>query len=229
MKTHTKVPKDFEVQPLKPGENPPGKCTCGTCGLSWDDSISTGWTPVPSGRCPFEYFHVYPKEPKPRAKTGRIPPVRSLVRAYQQSHREADEEERQAKEMLETAKQKRLYWVKAILEPLAPSLCQDLTRRTGKRWEWSLLGPFGICSSVSIHFSRITKRKKKDEFSSRNLKSITFVPRDLDGETPLAIRDERKNNGSFGPNTIGAMNGMNHPEVIVPLDADIAWFRKWIR
>lgn len=33
--------------------------TCGTCGLSWDDSISTSMTPAPSGRCPFEYFHEY--------------------------------------------------------------------------------------------------------------------------------------------------------------------------
>lgn len=52
------IPKDFPVQPLKPGENPPGKTTCGTCGLSWDDDLPTTWTPTPSGRCPFEYFHV---------------------------------------------------------------------------------------------------------------------------------------------------------------------------
>jgi hypothetical protein len=26
--------------------------------LSWDDDIATTWTPVPGGRCPFEYFHV---------------------------------------------------------------------------------------------------------------------------------------------------------------------------
>jgi hypothetical protein len=31
--------------------------TCGSCGLTWDDGLITGWTPVPSGRCPFEYFH----------------------------------------------------------------------------------------------------------------------------------------------------------------------------
>jgi hypothetical protein len=30
--------------------------TCGTCGRSWDDTKSTGLTPTPSGRCPFEYF-----------------------------------------------------------------------------------------------------------------------------------------------------------------------------
>lgn len=31
--------------------------TCGTCNRSWDDTISTSMTPVPSGRCPFEYEH----------------------------------------------------------------------------------------------------------------------------------------------------------------------------
>jgi len=33
--------------------------TCGSCGLSWDDSIVTSMTPAPSARCPFEYFHEY--------------------------------------------------------------------------------------------------------------------------------------------------------------------------
>jgi hypothetical protein len=53
-----KVPKDFPVQPLKPGEPAKDKATCGTCGRSWDDGKITGWTPAPSGRCPFEYFHA---------------------------------------------------------------------------------------------------------------------------------------------------------------------------
>lgn len=35
----------------------PDIATCGTCGLSWDDSIVTGMTPAPAARCPFEYFH----------------------------------------------------------------------------------------------------------------------------------------------------------------------------
>lgn len=51
------VPKDFAVQPLKPGEPAKDAVTCGVCGLTWDDGVSTGWTPTPSGRCPFEYFH----------------------------------------------------------------------------------------------------------------------------------------------------------------------------
>lgn len=35
----------------------PNDATCGSCGRSWDDSVSTCCTPVPSGRCPFEYDH----------------------------------------------------------------------------------------------------------------------------------------------------------------------------
>lgn len=30
---------------------------CGTCGRWWDDAITTEFTPVPAGRCPFECFH----------------------------------------------------------------------------------------------------------------------------------------------------------------------------
>lgn len=31
--------------------------TCGECGRSWDDSLSTAVTPTPAARCPFEYDH----------------------------------------------------------------------------------------------------------------------------------------------------------------------------
>ena len=40
----------------------PKATVCGHCGRAWDDSISTGWTPVPSGRCPFEDEHVYKEQ-----------------------------------------------------------------------------------------------------------------------------------------------------------------------
>ncbi len=37
---------------------PEGFARCLGCGRAWDDSKSTGLTPVPSGRCPFEPWHV---------------------------------------------------------------------------------------------------------------------------------------------------------------------------
>jgi hypothetical protein len=54
------IPFEFPVAPLKAPEGswaPPGIATCGACGLSWDDTIATLYTPAPSGRCPFEAFH----------------------------------------------------------------------------------------------------------------------------------------------------------------------------
>lgn len=58
-KLHKPIPADFPVQPLAPGQPAGDRATCGHCGLSWDDGISTGYTPAPSARCPFEYFHLY--------------------------------------------------------------------------------------------------------------------------------------------------------------------------
>lgn len=60
------IPKGFIVRPFllhrcrKPA--PPRTMTCGHCGLSWDDGKITSMTPVPSGRCPFEYHHRYDDE-----------------------------------------------------------------------------------------------------------------------------------------------------------------------
>ena len=52
------VPGDWPVQPLAVGAPmTEDVATCGECGRSWDDGVSTSMTPAPSGRCPFEYFH----------------------------------------------------------------------------------------------------------------------------------------------------------------------------
>ena len=48
------VPGDQERSDVLPED----VATCGTCGRSWDDEQSTGWTPTPGGRCPFEYDHT---------------------------------------------------------------------------------------------------------------------------------------------------------------------------
>ena len=56
-----RVPKDWPVQPIRANAHRQREAaidlvTCGSCGRSWDDGITTGMTPTPSGRCPFEYF-----------------------------------------------------------------------------------------------------------------------------------------------------------------------------
>lgn len=43
------------VEELDPADD--RATVCGTCGRAWNDSVSTAVTPVPAGRCPFEYEH----------------------------------------------------------------------------------------------------------------------------------------------------------------------------
>jgi hypothetical protein len=57
-----RIPRAFPVRPLRRATKRKGRTTCGTCRLSWDDDKITSWTPAPSARCPFEYFH---EESKP--------------------------------------------------------------------------------------------------------------------------------------------------------------------
>jgi hypothetical protein len=51
------IPKSHPVRPLRKNAPAQDRATCGSCGLSWDDAITTGITPTPSARCPFEWFH----------------------------------------------------------------------------------------------------------------------------------------------------------------------------
>lgn len=55
----TEVPADFPVRPLTTEQllTAVDPVTCFECERVWDDAIGTEWTPVPSARCPFEYFH----------------------------------------------------------------------------------------------------------------------------------------------------------------------------
>lgn len=59
-----RIPKIWPVHPLKPGEDANDKVTCGHCGRSWDAARITSMTPVPSARCPFEYWHTNKKVKK---------------------------------------------------------------------------------------------------------------------------------------------------------------------
>ena len=59
--TTTQNTRDDMSDLIELSPNDPRATVCGNCGRGWDDSISTSgtgyFTPVPSGRCPFEYEH----------------------------------------------------------------------------------------------------------------------------------------------------------------------------
>ena len=65
--TYRKIVALIERFPQEGHTLPDSVSTCGTCGRSWDNAVSTELTPTPSARCPFEYDH--PRDPeKPTAK-----------------------------------------------------------------------------------------------------------------------------------------------------------------
>ena len=73
------VPPYHPVRPFR-NVTAPGVRTCGDCGLSWDDRVTTSMTPAPPWvRCPFEAFHQYEKEP-PEAD------ARATATAYNKRH-----------------------------------------------------------------------------------------------------------------------------------------------
>lgn len=76
------IPADFPVRPLRPGDVAQDRATDNACGLSWDDAVGTTWTPAPSGRCPFEYFHKdHEEEEEPEAaESGQIDAVILMTR-----------------------------------------------------------------------------------------------------------------------------------------------------
>jgi len=107
-------------------------------------------------------------------------------------------------------------WIKWIAEPLARELCMRLGRK-----HWEVLGPFGLSCSTSIWLY-----DTKEDREALKLDSLTFRPDLRNEDNPFGIRvvDYTVNTKQYPDNTLGAVNGMNHPEVVPPADADIQWF-----
>lgn len=107
----TDVPEHWPVQPTSDGTH-----TCGGCGRSWNDDVSTSITPSPSGRCPFEAFHANVEEtqeldtpePEPVPADDAVAAVRAAVDALNIAMRDYNPED----------------WVEALL------LLRELRRTT---------------------------------------------------------------------------------------------------
>jgi len=115
-------------------------------------------------------------------------------------------------------------WIKEIIEPIAKELNKFLPN-----FHYEILGPFGICAEVAIHFYK-NGTTDKNRFKRGNCKSITFRPRDLMGpENALAVKDYSKNTKEFLKDTIGEMNGMNYPDIIISDNMDIEALLKLVK
>src|SRR3990172_1814298 len=112
-----------------------------------------------------------------------------------------------------------------ILPKIAKAVLAELKPKGYGFFE--ILGPVGICCEASIWFTK----QKHPKDSKRTglppgLKSLTFTCcHDKNG---VRLRDERVTTKECPPGSIGEMNGMNHPDVDIPADADGKWFLKYL-
>jgi hypothetical protein len=116
------------------------------------------------------------------------------------------------------------YWTEEIIQPIAEEL-----KKFFPNFHYEILGPFGICCEVAIHFYK-NGVTDKNRFKIGNCKAITFRPIDLTGPgNALAVKDYSKNTKEFRENTIGEMNGMNHPDIPVSDYMDIEALAKLVK
>lgn len=112
-------------------------------------------------------------------------------------------------------------WIDTLVKPIA-----EAAVATMPGWSYEILGPFGLCAAVSIHFTKngVDWRKPTQKGA---LRSITFVLGDFE-QGELQVRDYTQDSGRYPKGTIGELNGMNQLDLPIPPEATIAWFLKWI-
>lgn len=109
-------------------------------------------------------------------------------------------------------------WINVVIKPIAKELSELLNLPV-----WEILGPFGLCSEVSIHFCEDEKSLEKVE----KIKSIHFRSHFNEEELRLSVIDYSKNTEEFAENTIGNLNGMNYPSIDVT-DKPIKSLLEWV-
>ncbi len=104
-------------------------------------------------------------------------------------------------------------WINETINPIAEAMLEHLPGRY-----YEILGPFGLGARVSIHFYKegITEDTPWEErFTGDNCLSITFEPCDLTSGD-IRLVDEKTDTGKFARNTLGEVNGFNHPRMPMP-------------
>lgn len=109
------------------------------------------------------------------------------------------------------------FWIDQLVKPIAEFLLPLLPGYD----RYEILGPFGICCETAIHFiaEGTDHKADREEFFNR-LKSITFTPGDL-AKGELSYRNYSVDTGEFAKGTLGAINGMNHPDTLIDPDFDL--------
>lgn len=135
-------------------------------------------------------------------------------------------------------------WYESIVDPLVGKICRTFYP---DRFVDGESGPaMGICSRVHVSLlknefegwrEREEELKRTDghaateyymsRYEGNNMLSLAIVPIDLT-EGLLGITDYNVDTKSYPRGTIGEINGMNHPDIHIPISASLEWFEAQI-
>lgn len=116
------------------------------------------------------------------------------------------------------------HWIHGLVAPLAKRLAEHLPG-----YDWEVLGPFGVNSTVSIHFEPSDRRERGEDWA-KHLRSITFRPTHTDaGATRLRLVDYSRNLKLYPEGTMGEMNGCNYPTEPCPDEMTLKQLLAWVK
>lgn len=118
------------------------------------------------------------------------------------------------------AKKRRMKWpdLMKVFEPL----CIEIKKKLGAS-KFVLYGPFGLSNEKTIYW--LKDSEKSITVDGNVLGSLCLIS-DADG---VKIRDENTDNGRYRDDTIGKLNGMNHPSIEIDDTMDIEWLLDFVK
>ena len=117
----------------------------------------------------------------------------------------------------------RPFWIDEIIKPIAKLLNAKYPDRY-----FNVLGPFGLQCTTAIHFYR-KGVKESEHVENGNCLSINFVLGSL-SKGEILVQDVSQNTQEYIPNSIGEVNGMNHPNIAIPPTGDtIEWLNGFVK
>lgn len=107
-------------------------------------------------------------------------------------------------------------YIRHVVAAIGKMIC----RRLGKEYEFEAMGPFGLCNESSLTVMKKIKRNLPS-IRRKSFLHLTFIDNQDGG---AMVRDTSKTIGKLHPDSLGNLNGMNHPSVEIPVNANADWF-----
>lgn len=98
-------------------------------------------------------------------------------------------------------------------------LANDIVRLLPEYSTFEVTGPCGLDSKYGVHFELPDGTEKWLQI---------YWTRNAQDKIELRVVDFQINTDEYPPNSIGWLNGFNHPSIKVPENANAYWFLMWL-